>query len=93
MIKRNKIIMIIAILLISSSMALIFILREGRVSALEMELNEERLPPDHSSTKKNNEGFVSELSNDSLYKRLSNHRTKEDGQVLHHKDSLVPLSD
>lgn len=93
MIKRKKIIIIIAIVLISSSMAFVFILQGGPVTASEKEINDAELPSNTSQTKKTNKGDGSVLDSDSLYNHLSNRQTKVDDKLQHDKDSLALLTD
>ena len=92
MIKRNKIIILIAIVLISS-LAFVLMLREGPVTVSKKETIEEHLPPNQSHAKKNNKGDESVFDGDSLYEHLSNHQTKKDDKLLHDKDSIAALSD
>lgn len=88
MIKRNKIIIIITTVLISSAMAFVFFVQEGPVSGSEKEMNDTDLPLNNSHIKKTNEddGYV--LDNDSLYERLSNSQTKDDDKLKYYQDSI-----
>ena len=91
MIKRNKIIILIAIVLISS-LAFVLVLREGPVTVSKKETIDADLPSNQSHTKKNNKGDESVFDGDSLYEHLSNHQTKKDDKLLHDKDSIAALS-
>ena len=92
MIKRNKIIILIAIVLISS-LAFVLMLREGPVTVSKKETIDADLPPNHSHTKKNSKGDESVFDGDSLYEHLSNRPAKVDDKLLHDKDSIALLSD
>lgn len=92
MIKRNKIIILTAVLLMSS-MAFIFIQRERLVSESKMEIINADLPSIFRVDRESHKGLKPGLGNDSLYEYLSNHPTKIDDYLLQYKDSITSLWD
>lgn len=87
MIKRNKILIIIAILLISSSVSFIFILTGVPVTTPEKEINDTDLPTTH------NQSIKTDKANDSLYDHLSNRHLKVDDKLVSDEDKVALLSD
>lgn len=93
MIKRYKIIIIIAILLISSGISFVFILRGAPISASEKEINDTDLPASYNQSIKTDKVIAPGLVHDSLYDHLSNRPTKVNDTLVHIKTRTALLSD